>query len=433
MWKDTMNNKVVLLDDCQKPLSSYPSGGGAGAITIDNEIIKNGKQSIRLSPNAEANINVQLPINNNLGSGDWLSFLVYVNNVAVTNTLGFYVSNNNFAKFFFKGQNVEGLKVGWNHILIQKSEFKTTNGAVWGAVDKLQIRAAAGANQVFFCCIDSIYWMAKERPRLLLGFDDSFASIYDIVYPYAKERNLKGTLYALSGVSSNRYMRPSQLSTLYQEGWDICNHTNLHEDLSSLTLEEAKLTINTCKNWLLSHGFTRSANHLAYPINLPNSIAIQAALETGMLTARTIFGTRSYISQRKDYLEVPGRGVSKGIELSSILYDIDQLILRGGTYMFFAHDIAETEINANQWATSKMLSLLDYVSTQRDLGLLDIVTISEWYDIAKDTHSISNLVSTSGSMVAISMPTNNSNFTIDQVQIWKTQPTITQIRKVLNL
>ena len=71
-----------------------------------------------------------------------------------------------------------------------------------------------------------------------------------------------------------------------------------------------------------------------------------------------------------------------GTSLSTVTGDVDELLLRGGTYMFYAHDIADTEVNANQWETSKLTGFIDYVAAKRDAGLLDVMTITEWYALA---------------------------------------------------
>lgn len=420
-----MADYVIMLEDFQKEIGSYPSGGGSGTIAVDTVITKNGQQTIRLTPTAGSNINVQFPVSNDFVNGDYISFFVYINNVNATNSLTLYVSNNNFASFFSKGYNAAGAKVGWNHIVLSKSEFTTTNGATWDAVDKLQIRATAGSGQTFYICLDSVYWRANERTRILVDLDDGFASCYNIVYPYATNLGIKCNVYALSGVSPGTYMSVAQLTELYNAGWDVCNHTILHEDLSTLTLEEATATLNTCKAWLLANGFTRSFDHLAYPVNLPNATAIQAASDVGMKTARTIFGTRSYIHQRKDLLEVPGRGAGQGIALSTITGDIDTAIAKGGTYMFYAHDIAESETLANQWATSKMYGLLDYLADKRDQGLLDILTITEWYDIAITEHQFSCWRPFSGIMPDLALLASESSVVVG-AQIWEDQNVTTE-------
>lgn len=421
----------MILEDFQKVIGSYPSGGGSGTITIDTVITKNGQQTIRLTPTAGSNINVQFPVSSDFVNGDCISFFLYFNNISSANSLTFYISNNNFSKFFLKGYNAGGAKVGWNHIVLLKSEFSTSNGASWEDVDKLQIRASAGTGQDFFICLDSVYWRANERPRVVIGFDDGFAAVYNTVYPYAENLGIKCNVYALSGVAAGTYMSVAQLSELYNSGWDICNHTNLHEDLSTLTLEEATTTLNTCKAWLLSNGFTRSYDHIAYPVNLPNSIAIQAASDIGAKTARTVFGGRSYIHQRKDVFEIPGRGVGKGTTLATITGEIDTLVSNGGTYMFYAHDIASTESTANQWQTTKMQQFLDYVADKRDQGLLDILTISEWYEIAEYEYQFSCWRGFSGSMPSLDRVASTS-LIVNGAYVTSRTPTDAELTKILS-
>jgi hypothetical protein len=97
-----------------------------------------------------------------------------------------------------------------------------------------------------------------------------------------------------------------------------------------------------------------------------------------MKTARTIFGDRYYTEMRDDMLEIVGRGVSQGISLATITSDVDTLIAKGGTYMLYAHDVANGGAG-NQWPIADMLGLIDYVKIQSDAGLLDVMTLTEWY------------------------------------------------------
>lgn len=374
---------VLTLNNFQNSLGSYPNAGGTGTITVDNTIVKNGTQTIKLSPAAGANINVDIPIASTLPAGDMLAIFVYVNESNATNSLIIYVSNSNFAKFFTKTVNGGSLKAGWNHVVVAKSEFSTGNGAVWTAVDKFRLRATAGAGRTFFVCIDSIYWHANERPKFCLQFDDGYAGVYNSVFQYAKYKNVVGTIYACSGLQPPNYMTPAQYQEMYADGWDIGNHTNLHEDLSTLTLEAAKTTINTCNTWLLNNGLDRAANHLAYPVNLPNTTAIQAASDCGMLTARTVFNASYYPTERRDRLEVNGYGVGRDTLLATVTAEIDVLLSKGGTIMLYIHNVLDTPVTATTVSTANVHAIIDYIATKRDSGLLDILTITEWYRYAK--------------------------------------------------
>lgn len=92
---------------------------------------------------------------------------------------------------------------------------------------------------------------------------------YTKAYGIMEEKGFKGTAWVIKEMSSNgnpNFMTIEQLNTLYNNGWDIGNHTENHIDnVALLTSEQKRDQYLNCQNWLLNNNWTRAAYHVCYP------------------------------------------------------------------------------------------------------------------------------------------------------------------------
>jgi len=124
---------------------------------------------------------------------------------------------------------------------------------------------------------------------IILTFDDGWSSQYE-AYKQLKQFNFKGTLYIISSlIGKEDRLTLDNLKDVYNNGWDICNHTVHHDNLTKVSTKRAYDEIYGCSAWILGHGFKRDMGykHLAYPEGGYNDNIINILKKQGFLTART--------------------------------------------------------------------------------------------------------------------------------------------------
>jgi peptidoglycan/xylan/chitin deacetylase (PgdA/CDA1 family) len=141
------------------------------------------------------------------------------------------------------------------------------------------------------------------------------------------------------------------------------------------------------RDWLKAQGWTRSADHLAYPYggwDLAN-IAI-ARDEVGIKTARAVGPSNAakYLIDTTAGIGAPH--VLPGYELgptttaAAALALVDTAISEQATLILFGHQLKASSPGVNEMLTSEFQTLINGLVTRRNAGSLDVVTISEWYD-----------------------------------------------------
>lgn len=318
-------------------------------------------------------------------------------NNTVTGTL--YCSNDaGFANYYFKGVT---LKCGWNLIQMSRQDAIETNAEEftwrkvgspsWGTnMVRVRIRLEPQANNSHNVWICSLRDGAYYKPMIVFGFDDGLANTVNVAKPTMDTYGFKGTAYIISSLvgSSATYMTTSEITTLYNAGWDICNHTKTHQQnvLPTDTLANCTTEIQDCTNYIVAQGWNRrgSAYHFAAPYgeqtyyNATNyRNAITAA---GMITAR---GTQE---------GVQAPFVDDGFALRCLLPDgsaetlasqqnrIKAAIGAGGSVLLLFHSIVTPADASTKWTPANFTALCQFVYLLKEAGIVDVVTMTEWYE-----------------------------------------------------
>ena len=102
-------------------------------------------------------------------------------------------------------------------------------------------------------------------------FDDGEATDLDVIDEVFRPRNVTGTLgIILDRINSNdsRYMNITQISRLYEEGWEVASHTSNHENLTTLTKDSLDNDLLQSHKGFGALGFDVSS--LVYPYGANN-------------------------------------------------------------------------------------------------------------------------------------------------------------------
>ena len=104
-------------------------------------------------------------------------------------------------------------------------------------------------------------------------FDDGEATDLDVIDEVFRPRSVTGTLgIILDRINSNdsRYMNATQISQLYEEGWEIASHTSNHKDLTTLATDSLDNDLLQSYKGFGALGFDVSS--LVYPYGANNRL-----------------------------------------------------------------------------------------------------------------------------------------------------------------
>lgn len=152
-------------------------------------------------------------------------------------TLTLYLTSANFAgsKFLSKAITTVANNPGAQIVPVDLADFAVSGGeSISNLMTQFRVRvdtAPAAAGTIY---VDSLYYRKMDRPRIVLSFDDSYASQYTEAFSYMQSKSMAGTMYTVKNlVGTANHVTLSQLQTMYAAGWDVANHTTDHVAFNS--------------------------------------------------------------------------------------------------------------------------------------------------------------------------------------------------------
>ena len=134
-------------------------------------------------------------------------------------------------------------------------------------------------------------YQVKQTPVVLITFDDNWKSTKTIGKPVLDSLGFKASEFVIGITASqsqaNR-LHWADYDSLYQAGWDICNHTYRHDTLTSLNADQLEAEINGMRDYLIANRFTKIADFFAYPYGAFNLEVLNKVKEKHLL-ARNSF------------------------------------------------------------------------------------------------------------------------------------------------
>ena len=281
-----------------------------------------------------------------------------------------------------------GFTPGWNHRTIQASAMVNNGGESWdNPMQGIRLRNWTQDNKTGYVTFDNMFFRQASVPRLVLSFDDGYDTVYSVAFNKMNPLGLRATVYVtrdiITGDRPSNYgppLTPEHINEMYEAGWAIGNHTLSHADLSTLSQAQIEDELMGCYDWMLSNGWTRCANHVAYPYG---TVLTQAMLDamaaTYMVTGRTTLADNSIAGLdptpvgnlyclRSNSLGIP-------VSLATVQSYINTAIARQSTINWFGHALENGHATGCYWGATDFNSLVDFIMLNR----IPCVTIDEWY------------------------------------------------------
>jgi peptidoglycan/xylan/chitin deacetylase (PgdA/CDA1 family) len=207
----------------------------------------------------------------------------------------------------------------------------------------------------------------------MIDFDDGNLSVYSTAYPILSQYGFTANAYMITNkAASAGYISITNMTTMYNNGWDIASHGYSHTDLTTLTAAEQEAEISDAQENLTAWGFTRSANHLAYRGGAYNADAIQSAKNVGVLTARATYSGTTILPNITLY-EMP---IEDAVTNAKPVATVTGLVTgtTNQTIRILFHSI-NADTATYSWSEAKFSEFAKWLS---DNGY-QTITISEWY------------------------------------------------------
>ncbi|MFH1335758.1 MAG: polysaccharide deacetylase family protein [Candidatus Zixiibacteriota bacterium] len=281
---------------------------------------------------------------------------------------------------------------GWNHLVIGKSSFVANEKESWSnKMVGLRVEVESdGKKDTVAVSFDELRYDYRARAKCVIAFDDIDTSQYTLAYPAMKDRDMKGVCFVVCNwVGTAERLDTTKLKVLYNNGWDISNHTMNHprNGLPSLNNDQKREEINGCRSWLLNHGFIRGSDFFAYPYGKYDSSTVAIVREQHTLARCMVMGFHQPNLDREEadilyklkylYITSGGEGFPQ-VTPEMVKANIDEAIDQGKLIVLGFHSLCNSPKCGKgvQYNYDSLLVILDYLqSWMKDI---DVVTFSDY-------------------------------------------------------
>lgn len=374
-----------MLDGFENVNDWYVGGTGATAVN-DTSIFKFGNQSIKL--NATGGYGALLlkeHLSLDLSTGDGFPLWFYISDVTKLSRIELLItSTTNYSKYFRADSStgcLGGLVTGWNSVVFLKSNFSNLYGESWNnLMARIRLRIYPTSGQNVSVNFDDLRFGVEGKPKVIITFDDGWKSVIEKAYPVLASNNQNAVAFVCSS-GNYAQMNVSELTTLFNAGWDISNHSWSHYNLTQLSQSAMEKEIDRRYDWLVANGFARSAKFFAYPYGAYNDAVIAKLKERHILARGGGFQDRHfYLSDWYDWqFLLNGYGIAYNTSVATIEARIDATIQRNGLLILVFHRIVDADASTGEYLTAKFQEISDYLKTKQDAGLLEVTTFSQYY------------------------------------------------------
>lgn len=305
---------------------------------------------------------------------------------------------------------------GWTMLVFDEEDFNLGASFDWGSIKLIGISTITPSSvSDFRMMVNDLRVGATWIPKIIFRFDDALKGVYANAEPALRARGMSGIVYCntlfneradngeIDPVTtkpySEGYCTSNELMEMYNNGFDISNHSHshlvfvsdgAHYDYEDTDDDETKRTsvlrqIRKGQNWLINKGFVKSARHFAVPGGHDTVLCQEALKDCGMHTSGN--SVHDHFVPNNNIHKIPAWGVANTTTVDQIKTWITNAVVRGRTVVLMFHDVLDeladledggySEIRY-QYLTSDFEAILDWIVEQ---GWAEyVVSMSDWYE-----------------------------------------------------
>ena len=310
----------------------------------------------------------------------WIDNPLQISNTSLRVT--FHKTSGEYANINLRPRfNLGGANEGYYRVRFPRSGFSYQSGFTdtdWASVDKVSFSINCDAGDTVQCALITLR-RVKQKGIVTINFDDWSPSVYNIAFPIMRKYNVQGAFYVMtSEIGKTDRVTSAQLQKLYNNGWDIGNHTHTHPDLTTLTENEVRAELATARQILLDLGFYRSCNLLATPSGTWSSDLLYI-FKDFINFARFNAGWNAMVPLPAKWGEFPIAGYVSILNTDTVettKTQIDKAKQEGLWYNPTWHYMNGSESSLDYDAI-RFEEIIQYLAQLRDAGQVDIKTPSE--------------------------------------------------------
>ena len=217
----------------------------------------------------------------------------------------------------------------------------------------------------------------ENRGNVILMFDDGLKTQYTIAFDYMNKKKLRGSISVITdSVGEPDYINKSELYEMYNNNWDILNHTSNHIILNKSNINKQKKEIEKADKWLFNNNFHSQYNVLVYPEGRHNTDTYNIMKKLNYVSGRGIEdGFNENIPN--DLYDIKIKNVITNVEPEEVFKWIDYAKENKLTLILLFHklenNIDETNMKYN---INNFYKIIDYINKKRKY--VNVITYSDW-------------------------------------------------------
>ena len=359
-------------------------------LLIDNDNYVSGSESLKIVSRSASTgyFSVEKNIRDLFEDGNMQNFEIniYIQDISKISSVGiaFFNDNENYTKYFSNFIGSYELTNGWNKIRRSRSSFESSiSKNDWSKVKCMRLTFYTTGSERVVVNVDRIAYNVKGIPKLMFTFEDGYSEILTNAYPILDSKGLKANVMAIKSrveLENSSFLDISKLDFLYNNGWDIGNHTDTHPDSTEGYTTQTKTSeYLNCQNWLIQNGWTRGANHISYPTGFYDIETVKIAKSIGAKTAKgDDYGIQSIPVE--DIYNLKSIKIGKDISIDFVKAEIEKSINTGSTLIITVHKVVETPTLGFDVSLEYFEELVNFIYKKTAIGTVEVMTISQWYD-----------------------------------------------------
>jgi len=127
-----------------------------------------------------------------------------------------------------------------------------------------------------------------SKTKVVFMFDDGWETVYQNAYPLFKTYGYPATVAIIpSLLEDSEYMTLPQIAALYEDGWDVLNHSYSHKENMYDHCEDLLADFNRARDWMNIRSLKRGSTTVILPYGHANPYFISLLIGAGYKSIRT--------------------------------------------------------------------------------------------------------------------------------------------------